>query len=45
MLKNTFYSAPEAELLDVRFEDNILSGEIDNDENLETFIQDGEEPL
>ena len=25
MVKNKFYEAPEAELLDVRFEENILS--------------------
>ena len=35
MVKNKFYEAPEAELLDVRFEENILStkpGTIADDE-------------
>ncbi len=39
MLKNT-YSTPEAELLEIRFERNILS--FDKEENTETFIEDEE---
>jgi len=37
MLKHNFYEAPEAELLDVKFEENIMSpnsagnGYVDND--------------
>ena len=42
MLKNT-YSTPEAELLEIRFERDILS--FDKDDNNELFIDDGEEDL
>lgn len=45
MLKKTIYSAPEAELLNVRFEGNILSGRFNDDENLETFIEEEEEGI
>ena len=42
MLKNT-YSTPEAELVEIGFERNILS--FDKEENNELFIDDGEENL
>ena len=43
MLKNT-YSSPEAELLEIRFEENYLAS-LDNfnkEENIELFVDDGE---
>ena len=43
MNKKLLYSAPEAELLDVRFEENILS--FDKDNNTETLTDDGDEDL
>jgi len=43
MSKKLLYSAPEAELLDVRFEENILS--FDKDNNTETLTDDGDEDL
>lgn len=42
MLKHT-YLTPEAELVEIRFERNILS--FDKEENNELFIDDGEEDL
>lgn len=40
MVNRTIYTTPEAELLEVKFEENIMS--FDNDENNETFIEDEE---
>lgn len=42
MIKNKFYEAPEAELLEVKFEENIMSF---NDDNMETIPDDGDEDL
>ena len=42
MVKKTTYSAPEAELLKVKFEQNILSF---NNDNMETIPDDGDENL
>jgi len=46
MLKNT-YSAPEAELLEIRFEENYLASldRFSKEENTETFIEDEEVDL
>ena len=43
MLKNT-YSAPETELLEIRFEENYLASldRFSKEENTETFIEDEE---
>ena len=43
MNKKQLYSTPEAELLVVRFEENILS--FDKDNNTETLTDDGDEDL
>lgn len=43
MVNRTIYTTPEAELLEVRFEENIMS--FDKDENNETFIEDDEEVI
>lgn len=43
MVKKTTYSAPEAEYLEVRFEENILS--FDSDNNTEIITDDGDEDL
>ena len=42
MVKNTIYSTPEAELLVIRMERNLLGGPSNLDE---TLVNDGEEPL
>ena len=44
MVKKTTYSAPEAELLEVRFEGNFLLS-FDKDNNTETITDDGDEDL
>ena len=44
MFKKQFYSAPEAELLEVRFEENFLLS-FDKDNNTETIIEDDDEDL
>ena len=44
MVKKTIYSAPAAELLDVRFEENFLLS-FDQDNNTETITDDGDEDL
>ncbi len=43
MLKHT-YSTPEAELLEVRFEESYLasSGTVSKEESTEPFVDDGE---
>ena len=43
MIKKTIYSAPETELLEIRFEENLLVGSIDNENNTEKFITDEDE--
>jgi hypothetical protein len=43
MSKKLLYSAPEAELLFVSFEENILS--FDKENNTETLTDDGDEDL
>ena len=43
MLKKSLYEAPEAEFLEVRFEENILS--FDSDNNTEIITDDGDEDL
>lgn len=40
MLKKQFYEAPDAELFEVRFEENILSGEPGGDD---TIVDDDED--
>ena len=45
MVKKTIYSAPEAELLVVRFEENFLQSQFDKDNNTETIIEDDDEDL
>lgn len=44
MSKKHLYSAPEAELLEVRFEENFLLS-FDKDNNTETITDDGDEDL
>ncbi len=43
MNKKQLYSAPEAELLVVKFEENIMS--FDETHNTEDFFNDGEENI
>lgn len=43
MVTNSEYFAPEAELLVIRFEENILS--FDDEDNTELFDDDGDETL
>lgn len=44
-MDKNIYSAPEAELLEIRFEENYLASQekFSKDENTETFIEDEEE--
>ena len=44
MSMKRFYSAPEAEILAVRFEENFLLS-FDKDNNTETITDDGDEDL
>ena len=44
MVKKTIYSAPEAELLVISFEENFLQS-FNKDNNTENFTDDGDEEL
>ena len=45
MVRKTTYSAPEAELIIVKFEDNFLQSRFDKDNNTETIIEDDDEDI
>ena len=45
MNKKLLYSAPEAELLVVRFEENFCQSPFSSTDNTETLIDDGDEDL
>ena len=45
MVTRTSYLAPEAELLEIRFEENFLQSRFDKDNNTETLTDDGDEDL
>lgn len=45
MVSKSIYSSPEAELIEVRFEEIILYPVVNKDENTQTFVDDGAEEL